>query len=108
MVSISFHAFQALAVGAGDPQMSFSLVHMWHSMGPFAKLIVGVLAVMSAYSVGVMGERIAAYRKATSASRRYSERLRDLLPARKYGEAVALSKELRAGHLARVLGLAIE
>lgn len=108
MVSMSSHPLHALVLAAAEPQMSFSVVHMWHSMGPFAKLIVAVLAAMSAYSLGVMAERIAAYRKATLASRRYSERLRDLLPARKYGEAVALSKELRAGHLSRVLGPAIE
>jgi biopolymer transport protein ExbB/TolQ len=108
MISMCLHPLHALAVAAGEPQMSFSLVHMWQSMGPFAKAVVAVLAVMSVYSLGVMAERVNAYRLANAASRKYSEQLRSLLPARKYGDAVALAKTLRSGHLPRVLGLAIE
>jgi biopolymer transport protein ExbB/TolQ len=63
---------------------------------------------MSVYSLGVMGERLVTYSKATKASRRYAEQLRDLLPAGKLGEAVELSRKLGKGHLSKVLGLAIE
>jgi biopolymer transport protein ExbB/TolQ len=108
MTSQLLQSLHSLVVAAGEPQMSFSLVHMWQSMGPFAKVIVAILAAMSAYSLGVMAERMNAYRQANKASRRYSEQLRDLLPARKYGDAVSLAKTLRSGHLPRVLGLAIE
>jgi biopolymer transport protein ExbB/TolQ len=88
--------------------MSFDLISMWHQMGPFARFITIVLAVMSVYSLGVMGERLVTYSKATKASRRYAEQLRDLLPAGKLGEAVELSRKLGKGHLSKVLGLAIE
>jgi biopolymer transport protein ExbB/TolQ len=91
-----------------EPQMSFDLISMWHQMGPFARFITIVLAVMSVYSLGVMGERLVTYSKATKASRRYAEQLRDLLPAGKLGEAVELSRKLGKGHLSKVLGLAIE
>jgi biopolymer transport protein ExbB/TolQ len=91
-----------------EPQMSFDLISMWHQMGPFARFITIVLAVMSVYSLGVMGERLVTYSKATKASRRYAEQLRDLLPAGKLGEAVELSRKLGKGHLCKVLGLAIE
>jgi biopolymer transport protein ExbB/TolQ len=88
--------------------MSFDLVSMWHSMGFFAKFIAAILGIMSIYSLGVMAERLVTYARASSASRQYAEQLRGLLPARKYGDAVALAKKLRRGHLSRVLGLAIE
>jgi len=91
-----------------EPQMSFDLISMWHQMGPFARFIAIVLAVMSVYSLGVMGERLVTYSRATKASRQYAEQLRDLLPAGKLGEAVELSRKLARGHLSKVLGLAIE
>jgi biopolymer transport protein ExbB/TolQ len=63
---------------------------------------------MSVYSLAVMGERLVTYSRASAASREFAEKLRELLPARKYGEAVELSRRLKRGHLSKVLGLAIE
>jgi biopolymer transport protein ExbB len=97
-----------LGQAAAEPAMSFDLIHMWHSMGPFAKFIAGVLAVMSIYSLGVMAERLVTFSRAEKASRTFAATLRDLLPAGKLGEAIELSKTLKRGHLPRVLGLAIE
>jgi biopolymer transport protein ExbB len=102
-------AVNTLVLGqAAEGAVSFDLVHMWHTMGPFAKFIAGVLAVMSVYSLGVMAERLIAYGRAQRASRSFANALRDLLPAAKFDEAVALSKKLKRGHLPKVLGLAIE
>ncbi len=92
----------------GAPAMSFDLVSMWKTMGFFAKFITVILGIMSIYSLGVMAERLVTYARASTASRQYAEQLRSLLPARRYGDAVALAKKLRHGHLAKVLGLAIE
>jgi biopolymer transport protein ExbB len=103
------HSVNQLVLAAeAAPAMSFDLVSMWHSMGFFAKFIAAILGIMSVYSLGVMAERLVTYARASSASRQYAEQLRGLLPARKYGDAVALAKKLRRGHLSRVLGLAIE
>jgi biopolymer transport protein ExbB len=101
-------SLQHLALSAEAPTMSFDLVSMWHTMGFFAKFIAAVLAVMSIYSLGVMAERLVTYARASTASRLYAEQLRGLLPARKYADAVSLAKKLNRGHLAKVLGLAIE
>jgi len=108
-MSLAFlDALQHLALQAPEGQMSFDLMSMWKSMGPFAKFIAGVLAVMSIYSLGVMAERLVIYARAGKASRLYAEQLRDLLPAGKFGDAAALAKKLGRGHLSKVLGLAIE
>jgi biopolymer transport protein ExbB len=88
--------------------VSFDLVHMWKSMGPFAKFIAAVLGVMSIYSLGVMAERLVTYSRAQKASRQYAAALRDLLPSAKFADAVELSRKLKRGHLPKVLGLAIE
>ncbi len=90
------------------PTMSFDLVSMWRSMGFFARFIAVVLGIMSIYSLGVMAERLVTYARATGASRQYAEQLRGLLPERRYADAIALAKKLGRGHLAKVLGLAIE
>ena len=107
-VSLAHSLSQLVLSADAVPAMSFDLVSMWHSMGFFAKFISAILSLMSIYSLGVMAERLVTYARASSASRQYAEQLRGLLPARKYGEAVALAKKLRRGYLARVLGLAIE
>ncbi|HET9597259.1 MAG TPA: MotA/TolQ/ExbB proton channel family protein [Anaeromyxobacteraceae bacterium] len=99
---------QLVLTQAAQPPMSFDLVHMWGTMGFFAKFIAVVLGIMSIYSLGVMAERLVTYARAGSASRQYAQQLRTLLPSHKYGEAVALSKKLKRGHLSKVLGLAIE
>lgn len=101
-------AVHQLVVTQASPEVSFDLVHMWHTMGPFAKFIAGVLAVMSIYSLGVMAERLVTFARAQRASRAYAAALRDLLPAAKFTEAVELAKKLKRGHLPKVLGLAIE
>jgi biopolymer transport protein ExbB len=101
-------AVQQLVLTQATPEVSFDLLHMWKTMGPFAKFIAAVLAVMSIYSLGVMAERLVTYSRAQKASRQYAASLRDLLPSGKLAEAVELSQKLNRGHLPKVLGLAIE
>ncbi len=99
-----------VVLAAAEPVMSFDLLNMWRSMGPFAKFIAIVLAVMSVWSLAVAVERILTYSRAGSASRKYAAELATLLPAGKFKEAVELahSKEFAKGYLPKVLGLALE
>lgn len=101
-------AVNQLVVTQTPEVVSFDLLHMWNTMGPFAKLIAAVLMVMSIYSLGVMAERLVTYWRAQRASRAFATALRDLLPAAKFAEAIQLSKKLKRGHLSKVLGLALE
>ncbi len=103
-------AIQQLALQASEPVMSFDLLNMWRTMGPFAKFIAMVLAIMSVWSLGVAVERLVTYARATSASRKYATDLAQLLPAAKFQEAVDLarSKAFSRGYLPKVLGLALD
>ena len=85
--------------------MSFSLIDMYNTMGPTAKLIVLVLALMSVYSLSVMIERFLTYRKAKKQSRAYAPKVAKLLKDGKIQEAIKISsgKEVRSSHLAKVL-----
>jgi biopolymer transport protein ExbB/TolQ len=99
-----------VVLAAAEPVMSFDLVNMWRSMGPFAKFIAIVLAIMSVWSLAVAVERIITYSRAGAASRKFATELATLLPAGKFKEAVELShsKEYAKGYLPKVLGLALE
>jgi len=85
--------------------MSFSLIDMYNTMGPTAKFIVLVLALMSVYSLSVMIERFLTYRKAKKQSRAYAPKVAKLLKDGKVQEAIKISsgKEVRNSHLAKVL-----
>jgi biopolymer transport protein ExbB len=101
---------QQVVLAAAEPVMSFDLLNMWRSMGPFAKFIAIVLAIMSVWSLAVAVERIVAYSRAGAASRKFAAELATLLPAGKFKEAVELShsKEYAKGYLPKVLGMALE
>jgi len=85
--------------------MSFSLIDMYNSMGPTAKFIIFVMALMSVYSLSVMIERFLTYRKAKKQSRVYAPKVAKLLKDGKVQEAIKISsgKEVRNSHLAKVL-----
>jgi biopolymer transport protein ExbB/TolQ len=102
-------AVQMLVLQANEPVMSFDLVNMWRSMGPFAKFIAIVLAIMSVWSLAVAVERLLTYSRASAASRKFALELQQLLPAGKFKEAVELarSKPMKSGYLPKVLGLAV-
>ena len=103
------HAFESIQqFSLAHTEVSFDLVHMWSAMGTFARVIVFALAIMSAYSLGVIAERAITFSRAKRASRDYANALRELLPSARLADAVELSRKLGRGHLPRVLGVAIE
>src|ERR671934_221617 len=87
--------------------MDFSLVGMWKSMGLPARLVVITLAIMSVYSLSVMAERLFSFSRAKDQSRKYAEKLRDLLPGHQMLEAAQYATTLKYGHIPRVLGAGI-
>jgi biopolymer transport protein ExbB/biopolymer transport protein TolQ len=85
--------------------MSFDLLEIWSHMGPAAKLINGVMAIMSVYSLSIMIERWLTYQKAKGQSRSYSVRIAKELKAGNIDTAIKVSKDkdVRNSHLAKVL-----
>src|SRR5262245_42243383 len=85
--------------------MSFSLIDMWNTMGPSAKMVLFTLLIMSVYSLSVMIERFMTYRKAKKQSRLYAPKVAKLLKDGKIQEAIKTStgKEVKNSHLAKVL-----
>ena len=85
--------------------MSFDLLEIWSHMGPAAKLINGVMVIMSIYSLSVMIERWLTYQKAKGLSRGYSVRIAKELKAGNIEAAIKVSKDkdVKNSHLAKVL-----
>lgn len=107
MVSL-IETFHLVATSAPPPGPAFDLVSMWRAMGLFARVVAAILAAMSVYSLGMMAERMVVLARARAASRKYLIELQELLPARRFADAVARAKSLPRAHLARVLGLGLE
>ena len=53
-------------------EVSFDLRSMWGNMGLAAKAVVVLLAIMSAWSIGVMIDRLMAYSAARKQSRQFA------------------------------------
>ena len=85
--------------------MSFDLLEIWSHMGPAAKLINGVMAIMSVYSLSIMIERWLTYQKAKGQSRGYSVKIAKELKAGNIDSAIKVSKDkgVKNSHLAKVL-----
>src|SRR5437764_4103876 len=85
----------------------FSILGMWKTMGIPARLVVLVLGIMSIYSLSVMAERLFSFARAKEQSRKYAEKLRDMLPGHQMLEAASLAATMKYGHIPRVLGSGI-
>jgi biopolymer transport protein ExbB/TolQ len=88
--------------------MDFSLVGLWHAMGPVAKGVVIILLIMSMFSIGITVERFLTFRKGRSRSIGYIGALQPLMatPGR-LREAVGLDQRWRGSPVARVIGTGI-
>src|SRR5512147_1026379 len=83
--------------------MGINIVELWNSMGVVAKAVVGILALMSAYSISVMIERWLTYRQARKQSRVFTPAVAECLKEGKIDEAIALGEQNNKSHLAKVL-----
>lgn len=82
---------------------SINIVELWTSMGAIARGVVIILAVMSAYSISVMIERLLTFRQARKQSRLFTPAVAECLKDGKIDEAIALGEQYNKSHLAKVL-----
>ena len=92
-------AFMLLAGGA----VGFDLRSMWAQMGVPAKIVVLILFVMSAWSIGVMIDRVLAYRAARKQSRQFAPAVAGALREGKLEEAIKIADRYKKSHLAKVV-----
>jgi biopolymer transport protein ExbB/biopolymer transport protein TolQ len=83
---------------------------MWASMGPTAKTVVIILALMSIWSLAIAIDRFWRFHKARKESLAVATTVGPLLQKRAYHDAVSISAERRFhnSHVARVLKAGLE
>ena len=87
--------------------MQFTLTDLWHHMGLFARLIVGVLAIMSSASLLVACERLFAFRKSRKQSLQFVAEVSGPL-SRGELEGAAVVAQTGEGYLGRVVGAGLK
>ncbi|MCS7024164.1 MAG: MotA/TolQ/ExbB proton channel family protein [Bryobacteraceae bacterium] len=83
--------------------ISFDLVSMWNQMGWLAKAVVIILFIMSAWSIGVMIDRLLAYKAARDQSRQFAPAVAGALREGKLDEAIKIADRYKKSHLAKVV-----
>jgi biopolymer transport protein ExbB len=86
------------STGVGWDPMS-----LWKQMGTPAKLVVVALFIMSAWSIGVMIDRLMAYSAARKQSRQFAPAVAGALREGKLDEAVKIADRYKKSHLAKVV-----
>jgi biopolymer transport protein ExbB/biopolymer transport protein TolQ len=83
--------------------ISFDPMDMWNQMGWLAKAVVIILFVMSAWSIGVMIDRLLAYNAARNESRKFAPAVAGALREGKLDEAIKIADRYKKSHLAKVV-----
>src|ERR1700683_3273488 len=83
--------------------VNFDVVGMWENMGWAAKLVVILLFFMSAWSIGVMIDRLIAYNGARKQSRQFAPAVAGALREGKLDEAIKIADRYKKSHLAKVV-----
>ena len=84
-------------------EVGFDLRSMWAQMGFAAKAVVILLAIMSAWSIGVMIDRYLAYSQARKQSREFAPAVAGALKENKIEEAITVADSNKRSHLAKVV-----
>jgi biopolymer transport protein ExbB/biopolymer transport protein TolQ len=84
-----------------------SLKGLWLQMGPFAKGIVAVMAIMSVYSITVMVSKWWSLRQAQNESKKFAPEFSQFLEEDNLTEAIRLAESYKKSHVALVLGGAL-
>jgi len=83
--------------------IAFDPINMWRAMGWPARMVVILLFVMSAWSIGVMIDRYIAFRAARMQSRVFAPTVAGALKDGRIDEAIAIAEQNKRSHLAKVV-----
>src|SRR6185312_6873035 len=78
-------------------------ISLWRQMGWLARIIVIILGIMSAWSIGVMIDRWMAFNAARKQSRAFAPAVAGALREGKIDEAIRVAERNKKSHLAKVV-----
>ncbi len=83
--------------------VGWDVVALWKQMGWLARIVVVALFIMSAWSIGVMIDRLLAYNAARKQSRAFAPAVAGALREGKLDEAIKIADRYKKSHLAKVV-----
>src|ERR1700704_6890988 len=86
-----------------DAAIGWDPASLWAQMGLLAKCVVVGLFIMSAYSIGVMIQRLMAFNAARKQSRQFAPAVAGALREGKLDEAIKIADRYKKSHLAKVV-----
>ncbi len=92
-----------LLLQEGGAAVGFDLRSMWAQMGIPAKIVVVILFIMSAWSIGVMIDRLIVFNAARKQSRLFAPAVAGALREGKLDEAIKIGDRYKKSHLAKVV-----
>jgi biopolymer transport protein ExbB/biopolymer transport protein TolQ len=86
-----------------ESAVSFDPMAMWEQMTWLGKAVVIVMFIMSAWSIGVMIDRLLAFNAARKQSRQFAPAVAGALREGKLDEAIKIADRYKKSHLAKVV-----
>jgi biopolymer transport protein ExbB/biopolymer transport protein TolQ len=86
-----------------EGQIGWDIRSLWTQMGLLAKIVVVILLVMSAWSIGVMIDRGIAFSAARKQSRMFAPQVAGALREGRIDEAIRVAERNKKSHLAKVV-----
>src|SRR5437660_11226881 len=100
-------AFLFFQGDASDAQVGWDPVSLIKQMGGMALVIVGILFIMSAWSIGVMIDRWIAFNAARKQSRQFAPAVAGALRDGKLDEAIRVAERNTKSHLAKIVSASL-
>jgi biopolymer transport protein ExbB/biopolymer transport protein TolQ len=100
---LQFQVWAFLLLQEAASPIGFDVRSMWNQMSWLAKGVVIVLFIMSAWSIGVMIDRLIAYNGARKQSRAFAPAVAGALREGKLDEAIKIADRYSKSHLAKVV-----
>src|SRR3954463_6099835 len=99
---VAFWLLQQAAAG-DDVQIGWDPIHLWKQMSWVAQVVVVILFIMSAWSIGGMIDRWIAFSAARKQSRQFAPVVAGALREGKLDEAIRVAERNKKSHLAKVV-----
>src|SRR5215475_9631717 len=94
--------------GEGAQAFDWSLMGVWRHMGWVARVVLGILLVMSIWSIVIMVERYMTFSAARNQSREFAPKIASSLKSQNIDEAISLSDKYKKSHLAVVVNAGLQ
>ena len=87
--------------------MSVDLIHLWGTMGWFAKGVVFVLGFMSVWSLTIMIQKFFQFQRSQAETRKFAPQFSRAIQEENLDQAITLAEKNKKSHVSRVLGEAL-